>query len=120
MGVVRPVMVALVLANVLNACVNWLLIFGRLGSPAMGVRGSAWATVVARVVMAGVLLAAILYPAPSLLSPRPRCAKSSGRSDSTRRSDSGRWSFDLDPMRKLLALGLPAATQVTLEVGVFA
>ena len=30
MGVVRPVMIALVLANVLNACVNWLLIFGRL------------------------------------------------------------------------------------------
>ena len=33
MGVVRPVMIALVLANVLNACVNWILIFGHLGAP---------------------------------------------------------------------------------------
>ena len=29
MGVVRPVMIALVLANVLNAFVNWILVFGR-------------------------------------------------------------------------------------------
>src|SRR5688500_7896118 len=61
MGVVRPVMVALVVANVLNVVVNWILIFGHLGAPAMGVRGSAWATVVARIVMAGVLLGVILY-----------------------------------------------------------
>jgi len=44
MGVVRPVMMALVFANILNAVVNWILIFGHLGAPAMGVRGSAWAT----------------------------------------------------------------------------
>ena len=39
MGVVRPVMIALVLANILNVFVNWSPIFGRLGAPAMGVRG---------------------------------------------------------------------------------
>ena len=50
MGVVRPVMIALVTANILNVFVNWVLIFGHLGAPAMGVRGSAWATVVARIV----------------------------------------------------------------------
>ena len=33
MGVVRPVMVAFVLANVLNVVVNWILIFGHLGRP---------------------------------------------------------------------------------------
>src|SRR6478672_6415148 len=70
MGVVRPVMVALVLANVLNAFVNWLLIFGHWGAPAMGVRGSAWGTVVARVVMAGVLLAVIVYRERSLVVSR--------------------------------------------------
>ena len=45
MGVVRPVMIALVSANVVNVVVNWVLIYGKLGAPAMGVRGSAWATV---------------------------------------------------------------------------
>src|SRR6478672_6588157 len=70
MGSVRPVTAALVLANVLNAFVNWLLIFGHWGAPAMGVRGSAWGTVVARVVMAGVLLAVIVYRERSLVVSR--------------------------------------------------
>ena len=104
MGVVRPVMIALVLANILNVFVNWLLIFGRLGAPAMGVRGSAWATVGARVVMAGVLLGVILYREHGR---RPGLFETSLRIEPSR-------------MRQLLALGLPAAGQVTLEVGVFA
>ena len=44
MGVVRPVMIALVMANIANVVINWILIYGKLGAPAMGVRGSAWAT----------------------------------------------------------------------------
>lgn len=104
MGVVRPVMVALIAANLVNLFVNWLLIFGRLGAPAMGVRGSAWATVIARIGMAAVLLGVILHresgKRPGLFATPLR--------------------IELARMRRLLALGLPAASQVTLEVGVFA
>ena len=98
-GVVRPVTVALVIANVLNAVVNWVLIFGHLGAPALGVAGSAWATVAARVVMACVLLGTILY-----------------------REGTGPFigHVEIASLRRLLSLGLPAASQVTLEVGVFA
>jgi MATE family multidrug resistance protein len=99
-GVVRPVTAALVIANVLNAVVNWVLIFGHFGAPAMGVAGAAWATVTARVVMATVLFATILY--------RERGVPFRG----------GRVEFAR--LRRLLTLGLPAASQVTLEVGVFA
>ena len=60
MGVVRPVMIALVTANVTNVIVNWVLIYGKLGAPAMGVRGAAWATVLSRVVMAAYLLGTIV------------------------------------------------------------
>ena len=98
-GVVRPVTVALVIANVLNAVVNWVLIFGHLGAPALGVAGSAWATVAARVVMACVLLGTILY--------REGTAPFIGH-------------VEIASLRRLLSLGLPAASQVTLEVGVFA
>jgi MATE family multidrug resistance protein len=112
MGVVRPIMVALVLANVLNAVVNWMLIFGHLGAPALGVRGSALATVGARVVMAAVLLAVILYRERSLVRNRLTGAGLLLRHRSSR--------IDLAPIRRLLVLGLPAASQVTLEVGVFA
>jgi MATE family multidrug resistance protein len=104
MGVVRPVMIALVLANLLNLFGNWVLIYGRLGAPAMGVRGSAWATVISRIGMAAFLLGVILYREhgrrPGLFSTPMR--------------------IDLGWMRRLIALGAPAASQVTLEVGAFA
>ena len=103
MGVVRPVMVALVSANIVNAVVNWLLIYGKAGFPELGVRGSAWATVFARAVMAGFLLATILY--------RERGAAAGVFKD---------LSLNLSWFGRLLRLGAPAATQITLEVGVFA
>jgi MATE family multidrug resistance protein len=118
MGVVRPVTAALIFANILNAIVNWILIFGRFGAPAMGVRGSAWATVIARTVMAGVLLVVIVYRERLMVQSRlrgvlPRDAHRTSVARSV-------WRIDMAPLRRLLALGLPAASQVTLEVGVFA
>ena len=104
MGVVRPVMIALTLANVANACINWILIFGKLGAPAMGVRGAAWATVVSRIVMAGFLFAVIVVRERGR---RPGLFETSLHIE-------GAW------MRRLFALGFPAAVQITLEVGVFA
>jgi MATE family multidrug resistance protein len=104
MGVVRPVVIALVMANVTNVVVNWILIYGKLGAPAMGVRGSAWATVLSRVAMAAYLLGVIVQRERGR---RPGLFETSLAIDSA-------W------MRRLLTLGVPAASQITLEVGVFA
>ena len=103
MGVVRPVMIALFSANIVNVIVNWLLVYGKLGFPELGVSGSAWATLLARVTMAMYLFIVILY--------RERGAASSVFSNL--RVESA-W------FRRLVALGAPAASQVTLEVGAFA
>ena len=103
-GLVRPVTFALVSANVVNALVNWVLIYGRLGLPALGVTGAAWATCLSRVYMVAVLAGAVL------LHDRRR-----GRG---LRSWSG--PIEVGRLRRLVALGLPAATQIMLEVGVFA
>ena len=47
-------MFALVIsANLVNAAANWILIHGKLGMPALGVAGAAWATFAARVYMCG-------------------------------------------------------------------
>ena len=40
MSMVKPVMFALVTANLINALVNWLLIYGKWGFPSMGTVGS--------------------------------------------------------------------------------
>jgi len=52
MNVVRPVMAALISANLVNVVGNWVLINGHWGAPAMGTNGSAWATVGARIYLA--------------------------------------------------------------------
>jgi MATE family multidrug resistance protein len=48
MSLIRPALWAIVLGNVANAAGNVVLIFGHLGVPALGVRGSAYSTSIAR------------------------------------------------------------------------
>lgn len=104
MGVVEPVMFALLTANIMNVAANWVLIFGHFGFPALGVTGAAWGTVISRIWMAGYLLAAIVYRERNQ---RPGLFHTSLR-------------IELAWLRRLVGLGLPAAVQLTLEVGVFA
>jgi MATE family multidrug resistance protein len=104
MNIVGPVMIALVAANVVNAVANWILIFGHAGAPAMGVRGSAYATLLARIFMAAYLLVVIVRHEARVV---PRL----------RETPMG---FDVARLRELFRLGLPAAGQAVLEVGVFA
>ncbi|HEX4495358.1 MAG TPA: MATE family efflux transporter [Thermoanaerobaculia bacterium] len=58
MSIVRQTTVAIVLGNLVNLLFNWLLIFGHLGFPALGVEGSALSTSLARWAMFLYLLAA--------------------------------------------------------------
>ncbi|MEW5854744.1 MAG: MATE family efflux transporter [Myxococcota bacterium] len=55
MGNTRVPMLAGVLAMVLNVFFNWVLIFGKLGAPALGVAGAAWASTISTVIAFGVL-----------------------------------------------------------------
>jgi multidrug resistance protein, MATE family len=102
-GRVRPVAFALITANLVNLAFNWIFIYGHFGFPALGVPGSALSTCIARVYMAGVLVYAAW----------------------AHESDRGHALFahwpapDWARIRALLALGLPAASQVVLEVAAF-
>jgi MATE family multidrug resistance protein len=102
-GRVRPVMFALISANLVNWAGNWALIYGHLGLPAMGLPGSALSTCLARVYMAGVLV----YFAWSHERKRghPLFARWPG----------AQWAR----LKRLLQLGLPSAGQIVLEVGAF-
>ena len=101
---VKPILFAMISANLVNAFGNWILIFGKLGAPAMGAEGAGWSTTLSRVYMMAVLLVAIIWH--------------------ERRERMGLWQtrLKLEPARlgRLLRLGCPAAMQIVLEVGVFA
>ena len=103
MDLVKPITWAIVTANAVNLAFNWLLIYGHLGFPRLGITGSGWATTVARLYMVMFLLVAILY--------------------NDRRHATGLWRtplrLDWERCRELLALGIPAGTHVFLEVAVF-
>ena len=113
MHAVTPVMFALVTANLINAAANWILIYGHFGFPALGVPGSAWATLISRIYMLGVLLVAVW------LVDKKR-TREAGEDEHNQSLWHVEWRFDTARLRRLLALGVPAASQYTAEVGVFA
>jgi MATE family multidrug resistance protein len=103
-NVALPIMFALISANVVNIIGDWALIYGHLGLPAMGITGSGWATCVARIYMAGVLVVTLFWVESKRPQPKwPRTVR-----------------IDLRRVAALLKLGAPAATQILLEIGAFA
>ncbi len=96
-----PIVWTIVIANVVNAVLNYAWIFGELGLPALGVAGSAWATTVSRWLMAALLLALgwrVLSPYLARRVPEL---------------------FALRPLWRMLRIGVPIGGQMLLEVGVF-
>jgi MATE family multidrug resistance protein len=98
---VAPIVVTIVGANLANVFFNWVLIFGKLGSPAMGVAGAAWATTLSRWLMAvGLLALAWREIRPYLLHVRAGAIRG-------------------EPILRMFRLGAPIGLQMTLEVSAF-
>lgn len=89
------------LGNLLNLFLNWVLIFGNLGAPPLGVVGSALATTIGRYAMTLALLGIAWPTFRPLLVPFSRDA------------------FARGPLLRFAALGVPIGLQFVLEVGVF-
>lgn len=103
MNHVKIVMFTLVTANLVNWFFNWLLIYGHGGFPAMGVRGSGWATAIARLYMAVVVFGYWLW-----VDKREQWhAIATGLT------------ADFARVQQILRYGLPAAIQIGLELAVF-
>jgi MATE family multidrug resistance protein len=101
LGRMRAIVVAIIAANVLNVVLNWVLIYGHWGAPAMGALGSAWSTTISRFVMAlGLAVLAWRGLRPHLASLHPETLSTA-------------------PLGRMLALGAPIGAQMQLEFGVF-
>jgi MATE family multidrug resistance protein len=92
----NPMVISLI-ANLLNVFLNWILIFGKLGFPAMGLLGAGYATLAARVVMALLMIWAV-----------------------RRRSARFQYRFDFAVIKRMLKIGVPSGLQYVFEVGAFA
>jgi MATE family, multidrug efflux pump len=103
MGRARAVMIVLALCVPTLAGLNWILIFGHLGAPRLGVVGCGYASAINQWLML-LGLGTALWAVP--------------RHDLARRlSANGRQV--LGDLRRILALGLPIAGLQALEMGVF-
>jgi MATE family multidrug resistance protein len=101
-GQTRMVMVAAFAAMVANVGLNYVLIFGKFGVPAMGIRGAAYGTILGGLLGLSVLIGAYLRP-------------------SIRRQYQVLQSLRLDreAMGKLLWFGYPAGIEMFLNVLAF-
>lgn len=101
-GRTRIVMVASVVSMVVNIAANYILIFGKIGVPAMGIRGAAYGTIIGGVCGLLILIGAYLL-------------------GHTRREYGVAHSFriDLDVLRRLLKFGYPAGLEFVLTLSAF-
>jgi MATE family multidrug resistance protein len=99
----RAVMAVLVICVAGNAGLNWVLIYGHLGAPALGVAGSGYASATNQwLVLAGLALCIRVTPGLAGLH-------------LLRRAFALSWT----PMASILRLGLPIGGIMGVEVGVF-
>ena len=98
---VAPIVWTILGANLCNAALNWVFVYGHLGSPTLGASGSALATLASRWLMA---IALLVFAWPSL---RPHLIP-------TRRD-----ARLVTPLRRLLQLGIPVGLQQLLESAAF-
>lgn len=104
-GICRPVvsMVFLLLGNVVNIFGNWVLIYGKLGFPEMGLVGAGISTLFSRILIFAAFLLYILFS--KSLRPYARAIKEAVLS--------------LAEMRSIFTVGYPVAIQMALETSSF-
>ena len=101
-GYTRPMMIIQIIGLLMNVVLNYILMFGKFGIPAMGAVGAGWATAI---VMWIDLLMLVLY----IITHKRYAAI----------WQSAKQKIDLSRMREMIRLGLPIALTLVSEVSMF-
>ena len=96
-------MYATVVANIINVIINYILIFGMLGFPKLGIIGAAIGTLISRIIMF-VFLFYMLMDKKIIYNYM---------------SDLKSFMYDKFMIKEILSLGLPTSLQMFFEVGLF-
>jgi MATE family multidrug resistance protein len=102
-GIVRPAMWIMLAVNLINVFGNWVLIYGHLGAPALGIAGSAISTCITRGTM---VLAIVIWIR------RARLHEGYWRPWDRR-------SFEWRGLREIASIGLPITTSLAVEMWAF-
>jgi multidrug resistance protein, MATE family len=103
LSVMRPAMIITLAANIINAFVNWLLIYGNWGFPRLELDGAGWATFSSRTFM---MVMIIIYINKAGYFKRFNISLK-------------KFKPDFAVIRRILSLGLPSGLQYFFEVGAF-
>jgi multidrug resistance protein, MATE family len=101
-GRTRVVMVANFAAMIVNIPANYILIFGKLGMPALGMKGAAIGTLCGSLSALVILIAVYLKTAKSVEF-----------------RGEGQWRVDGRLIKRLIRFGLPAGVETFLNIGAF-
>jgi MATE family multidrug resistance protein len=99
----RLAMVIIILTNIVNIVLNYVLIYGHAGFPALGLNGAGWATFTSRIFMA-LTIAVYIYYSPAFH--KYRSAFSWGN-------------YSRKLFNKMLHIGIPSGAQFIFEVAAF-
>lgn len=103
LSLTRMAMVITIGGNLLNIFLNYLLIYGKGGFPALGLNGAGYATLISRVVIGAGMMAYIFFHARFILY---RSAFTLGQ-------------YSRKLIRRMLNIGIPAGIQFIFEVSAF-
>lgn len=97
----RPIIICIVAGNIINGFLNWTLIYGHLGAPALGVTGAAISTTIGRWALPFILLGLAWHELGPALRPLRREV------------------LEMAPLGRMFRLGLPIGIQTALEFTAF-
>lgn len=102
-GIVTPALWVAIIANLVNVALNWALVFGNLGAPALGLTGAGLATGGTRVFLCAALVVLVL----------------AGNLHADAWTPWTRRALRPGALREILRYGLPVGVQFSLEVWAF-
>lgn len=104
LSLTKYAMIAILSSNVVNILLNYVLIYGKLGFPSMGISGAAYGTLISRVLMIFILLYFI------------------GKKEEFKyyHIAVSWWGIEKERVLKIFKLGFPTALQMFFEIGIFA